>query len=116
MKWIKNLAFFVILTFAFLFSTTERKAADKLVQKSAKNSIEKIDYLRANVFVKPQISSNIFNGGRDSFPLLTKWFESFFDLKQAFFTTLSNTNLFVQQDINRCLNVSILLFPYHLFW
>lgn len=116
MKWIKNIAALLLLIFTFLFSYAGEKGSDRSIQKAAKNSIDKVDYLKTTAFVKPHIGSNISAENRDHSPLTAKWFVSYIDLKFTHFTAFTEYASFLRQDINRCSNVSILLFPHHIFW
>lgn len=116
MKWFKNIAVFSLLIFAFLFCSAGEKTSHQLLHKLSKNSIDKVDYLKTTAFVKPHFGSNISTENRDHSPLTAKWFVSYIDLKFTHYTAFTSYASFLKQDINRCLHVSILLFPFHIFW
>lgn len=118
MKWIKNLAVFSLLVFASFFSTAEAKTLQPSFEKATKksNSIEDVDHIKVAAFTKSQRSADLSSENRDHSPLFTKWFASYIEFQYSYFHALSQSTSFIRQDINRCFSVSLLIFPFHLFW
>lgn len=117
MKWLKKIAFFLLFIVTFLFGSAEAKASTHTFKKIDKShSIENIDYLKATAFVKPQSSTQITSDNHDHFPFTAKWFATYSEVKLSYFHILKECAPFLLQDINRCLSVSVLLFPFHIFW
>lgn len=117
MKWIKNIVFFLLLAMAFVFGSAEAKASTHTFKKIDKNhSIENIDYLKATAFVKPQSSTQIASDTHDHLTFNAKWFAAYSEIRLSYFSILKEAVSFLLQDINRCLCVSVLLFPFHIFW
>lgn len=115
MKWIKNIALISVLMTVFLvFGKEDRKTIT--IEFATKKSIEQIDFLKASAFVHQEVSQNIGINSRADLPGYAKWFENFYNISFTSFNALKTDANFARQDINRCLNVSILLFPFHIFW
>ncbi|PKW20053.1 hypothetical protein [Flavobacterium lindanitolerans] len=117
MKWIKNITvFFIFLVSLFFSQTEEAKAFGAISIPQNKKSIEQVDFLKASAFINQEISINSISNPRADLPTYAKWFEFYYDVSFSGFSTCKATAAFLKQDINRCLNVSILLFPFHFFW
>ena len=115
MKWIKNIALISVLMTVFLvFGKKDKKAFT--LNFTSKKSIEQIDFLKASAFVNQEINQNSVASSRSDLPIYVKWFESFYNISFSEFSVFKATATFLRQDINRCENVSVLLFPFHLFW
>lgn len=115
MKWIKNIALISVLITVFLvFGKEDKKTVT--MDYATKKSIENIDFLKSSAFVAREIGQNISGSSRADVPLYAKWFESFYNIGASGFSFIKTTAIFARQDINRCLHVSILLFPFHIFW
>ena len=115
MKWIKNIALISVLMTVFLvFGKKDKKAFT--LNFTPKKSIEQIDFLRASAFVNQEVNQNSVASSRADLPIYVKWFESFYNISFSEFSVFKATTTFLRQDINRCENVSVLLFPFHLFW
>lgn len=115
MKWIKNIALISVLMTVFLvFGKKDKKAYS--IDFSSKKSIEQIDFLKASAFVNQETAQNSGVTSRADLPIYVKWFESFCNISFSEFSVFKIATIFTRQDIDRCENVSILLFPYHLFW
>lgn len=115
MKWITKLALFLVLLTASLFVKNDEEKAFRIAE-SSKKSIEQVDFLKASAFRNPEISVNSISNPRADLPIYAKWFESFYKISFSEYSIFKATATFLRQDINRCLNVSILLFPFHIFW
>jgi hypothetical protein len=115
MKWITKLALFSVLLTALLFVKNDEGKAFRATE-SPKKSIEQVDFLKASAFRNPEISVNSISNPRADLPIYAKWFESFYKISFSEHSSFKAITAFLRQDINRCLNVSILLFPFHIFW
>lgn len=117
MKWIKNIMVFFVFLASLLFTPTEEaKAFGTVSIPLNKKSIEQVDFLKATALISQEISIHSISNPRADLPTYAKWFESYYDISFSGFSTCETTTAFLKQDINRCLNVSILLFPFHIFW
>jgi len=115
MKWIKDIALISVLMTVFLvFGKEDKKTIT--IDYATKKSIDRIDFLKASAFVNPEITQNTVASSRADLPIYAKWFESFYNISPSYFTAFKSITIFASQDINRCQNVSILLFPFHIFW
>lgn len=115
MKWIKNIALIsVLMTIFLVFGRKDKKTF--AFDFTPKKSIEQIDFLKASAFVNQEINQNSVASSRADLPIYVKWFESFYNISFSQFSSFKATATFLRQDINRCETVSILLFPFHLFW
>lgn len=115
MKWIKNIALISVLMTVFLvFGKNDKKTF--ALDFTPKKSIEQIDFLKASAFVNQEVNQNSVASSRADLPIYAKWFESFYNISFSEFSVFKATATFLRQDINRCENVSILLFPFHIFW
>lgn len=115
MKWIKNIALISVLMAVFLaFGKEDKKTF--AIDYATKKSIEQIDFLKASAFVNQEVSQNIGVSSRADLPVYAKWFETFYNISFSDFSVFKTSSVFARQDINRCFKVSILLFPFHIFW
>ena len=115
MNWVKKTVFFIGLIFLFCvaFSATEYSSLIKVEKPSStKFSLESI---QDHAFIQPQphYTANV-QLEKDSNPLI-KWQAAFLTASAAV-KKLSCSKAYINQDINRCEKVSILLFPFHFFW
>jgi len=115
MKWIKNIALISVLMTVFLVFGKEDKKTFT-IDYATKKSIEQIDFLKASAFVNQEVSQNIGVSSRADLPAYAKWFETYYTIGFSDFSVFKKSSVFARQDINRCLNVSVLLFPFHIFW
>lgn len=115
MNWIRKTITLIGLFLIFLvaFSATGNAMHAKIEkQSSPKFSLE---HIQNTAFIQPQplytVSLQI---EKESNPVI-KWQSVFFNLNTKV-AKLSCLNSYLNQDINRCEKVSILLFPFHFFW
>ena len=115
MNWIRKIFVFIglILVFSFVFSANEVSVPNASVEKSKTSlSVEKV---HSSAFIEPQASnpSSFFqkNPNFSFSKYLENYLVSIPDLKIGIPFTF-----FANQDINRCEMVSLLLFPFHIFW
>lgn len=102
------------MTVFIVFGKENKKTIQ--IDYASKNSIEQIDFLKASAFVHQEVNQNFGLNSRADLPVYVKWFESFYNIGFSDFSSFTTTSIFARQDIDRCENVSILLFPFHLFW
>lgn len=115
MKWIKNIVLIsVLMTVFVVFGKEDKKTFT--IDYATKKSIERIDFLKTSAYLSQEINQNSVASSRADLPIYVKWFESFYNISFSEFSVFKASTTFLRQDINRCKNVSILLFPYHLFW
>lgn len=115
MKWVRNIALFSVFLVVFLFVNTNEGKAFGTIQTN-KKSIEEVDFLKTSALVNQETSIHSLSNPRADLPVYAKWFESYYNISFSGFSTCKATAAFLKQDINRCQNVSILLFPFHFFW
>jgi hypothetical protein len=114
MKWIKKIALISVLMTVFLVFGKENKKTFT-IDYATKKSIERVDFLKNSAYISQEIAQNLV-GSRADLQIYIKWFESFYNIGFSEFSIFKASATFLRQDINRCENVSILLFPFHLFW
>jgi hypothetical protein len=115
MNWIQRTVVFIGLSIAFVFAFN----ADPI--SIEKNPLEKSsssfsnENIHSSVFIQPQSSASFTLNCKTGDYTITKWFENFL-IATPDFKVLDCFNTFLNQDINRCEKVSLLLFPFHYFW
>lgn len=110
----------IILTFGFLlvvllaFQGSENSIVTG--KKVNKNALLSDKFTDSSAFIQPEnISHSVTNVKVNIHQSLAKFFENYL----LVLPKLELTNIvsaFNFQDINRCNKVSLLLFPYHIFW
>ena len=115
MNWIRKIFVFIglILVFSFAFSANEASISNVTVEKNKTSlSVEKI---HSSAFIEPQASNLLTFSQKNPDFSFSKYLENYLvsipDLKKGITFTF-----FANQDINRCEMVSLLLFPFHIFW
>lgn len=117
MKWLRDFAACLLLLFTFLLCTNGAEASWKPLKKPTQDAIDKIDFVKdAALIAKPYTNQNLSEDQRTPSPLTAKWFVSYIETHLTDFSPLTNKSFFIRQDINRCHKVSLLLFPFHIFW
>lgn len=115
MNWIRKTISFIVLLVIFLvaFSATGNAMHIKIEkQSSPKFSLE---HIQNTAFIQPQsVYTVALQLEKESNPVI-KWQSTFLTLNIKV-AKLSCFNSYLNQDINRCEKVSILLFPFHFFW
>lgn len=115
MNWIRK--FFVciglLIVFSFAFSANEVSISNIPVEKNKTSlSVEKI---HSSAFIEPQASHNLSATSKTPDFSFSKYLENYLVGIPNLKIRISFT-LFANQDINRCEMVSLLLFPFHIFW
>jgi hypothetical protein len=115
MNWIRKTIFFIGLSIAFAFAFSANEVPVSKIQIEKQNSSFSIESTHSSVFIQPRASSSFATPQKTINFSIVKYFENYLivipDYKiRRFFS------LHVNQDINRCEMVSLLLFPFHYFW
>ena len=110
----------IILSFGFLlavllaFQGSENSVVTEKSQ--SKNALLSDNFIDSSAFIQPEnISHSVTNVKVNNHQPLAKFFENYI----LVLPKLELTNIvsaFNFQDIDRCNKVSLLLFPYHIFW
>lgn len=115
MNWIRKIFVFIalLIVFSFASSVNEVSVSNLPVEKSKTSlSVEKV---HSSAFIEPQASHNLSATSKNPNFSFSKYLENYLapipDLKIGITFTF-----FANQDINRCEMVSLLLFPFHIFW
>ena len=103
----------LLIVFSFAFSVNEVSVLNAPKENSKTSlSVEKI---HSSAFIEPQASNNLSSTPKNPNFSFSKYLENYLvsipDLKIGITFTF-----FANQDINRCEMVSLLLFPFHIFW
>lgn len=115
MTWMRKIVFFIGLLFVFLFAFNAEQKTVVTMQPQKSNPCFRIDHDSIAAFIQTPSFNLVVLNCKTNVPLIANWFESFLILIPDFKATKTVTP-FENQDINRCKKVSILLFPYHIFW
>jgi arginine exporter protein ArgO len=116
MNWIKKIIVFSGLMLLFIFAfTADKNTIRQTEQEKTSSSTITTKSIHSSVFIEPtHCATFIINHKTIDTPII-KWISTFLvtipDFKKHNFH-----NTFFNQNINRCLSVSILLFPFHYFW
>ena len=88
-----------------------------ITEKShSKNALFSDNFIDSSAFIQPEnISHSVTNVKVNNQQTLAKFFENF-SLVVPKLESSKIISAFSFQDINRCNKVSLLLFPYHIFW
>jgi hypothetical protein len=115
MNWIKKTLIFTMLSIAFLLVfKADSKNIEKTNQENAR-SFYSNNNLHSSVFIQPHFTHSFIVHGKSNQPTVTKWF-TLFSYNTPNLKTQQSFHLFLRQDINRCVIVSLLIFPFHFFW
>lgn len=71
--------------------------------------------LHALAFLQPESTHQVISQSKTDSFVYAKWI-GFSQIFQATPARENHKKVFCYQDINRCRTVSLLLFPYHIFW
>lgn len=115
MNWIKKTIIFIGLTLVFAFAFNANETTVEKIQVEKQDSSFSVDSIHSSAFIQPQ-ASHIFTSPQKTPDFsVVKYFDIFLVILPDFKISSSLT-LFANQDINRCEMVSLLLFPFHIFW
>lgn len=115
MNWIRKIFVCIglLIVFSFAFSANEVSISKVSLEKSKTSlSVEKI---HSSAFIEPQASHNLSATSKTPDFSFSKYLENYLVSIPELKIGISFT-FFANQDINRCEMVSLLLFPFHIFW
>jgi len=115
MNWIRKTVIFIGFTISILFAFSANEISVNKIQLEKQESSLSIEKIHSSVFVEPQLSNTFTSPQKTSQFSFSKYLDNYSvvipDFKiGTFFPHFAN------QDINRCEMVSLLLFPFHIFW
>lgn len=115
MSWIKRVTIFIgfIIVFAFAYSANEVPVHKIQIEKQ--NPSFSTNSTHSSVFIEPQLNHTFVSTQKTLDFSVVKYFKNYLvtipDLKIN-----TQRDIYINQDINRCEMVSLLLFPFHFFW
>jgi hypothetical protein len=115
MNWIRKTTLFIGLTLFFLFAFSANQVAVDKIQSQKTESSLSVEKIHSSVFIEPQASNTLTATPKTLGFSLSKYLENYLVVVPAFKIGTTFTH-FANQDINRCERVSLLLFPFHIFW
>lgn len=115
MNWIRKTVIFIglVLVFSFAFSAKE-VAIDKIQFEKQESSLS-VEKIHSSAFIQPQASHNLSATSKTPNFSFSKYLENYLVSIPSLKIGISFA-FFANQDINRCERVSLLLFPFHIFW
>jgi hypothetical protein len=115
MNWIRKIFVFIglLIVFSFAFSADE-VAIDKIQFEKQESSLA-VEKIHSSAFIEPQASNNLTATTKTPDFSFSKYLENYLVPIPSLKIGISFT-FFANQDINRCEMVSLLLFPFHIFW
>lgn len=116
MKYIKYIAIIWFFVMGLLFVGKNDKTIFHVkTEKKSTENFQQNNRINVDAFVqKSSVQKQSVN--RFDFSSDAKWYDDYFDLSASDKSNARILTLNFGQDINRCQKVSLLLFPYHLFW
>lgn len=115
MNWIRKIVIFIGLPIVFLFAFNANEVSVDKIQFEKPESSLSVEKIHSSAFIEPQSSNNLSATSKNPGFSFSKYLENYLvsipDLKIGILFTF-----FANQDINRCEMVSLLLFPFHIFW
>ena len=115
MNWIRKTIVFIGFTIAFLFAFSANEIAVNKIQPEKPESSFSSDSIHSSFFIEPQASNTFTHVQKTSNFSFSKYLENYLVAIPGLKIGTSFTH-FANQDINRCERVSLLLFPFHIFW
>jgi hypothetical protein len=115
MNWIRKIIAFLalIVVFVVVHHTAETTVAKK--QATQSNLDFSAESIHCTAFIQPHTLSIVSLQSKNYSNPIARW-QDVFILESANILKINYLNTFLEQDINRCKKVSILLFPFHFFW
>jgi hypothetical protein len=98
----------------FAFTADKSTIGQTEQEKSSSSTITEKSF-HSSVFIEPTVSSTFVIHHKSTDTPIAKWMTTFL-ITIPVFKKYNFHNTYLNQDINRCITVSILLFPFHYFW
>jgi hypothetical protein len=115
MNWIRKIFVFIGLLIVFSFAFSANEVAIDNIQLETQESSLSVEKIHSSAFIEPQAGNHLSATSKTPDLSFSKYLENYLvsipDLKKGITFTF-----FANQDINRCEMVSLLLFPFHIFW
>ncbi|WP_268847282.1 hypothetical protein [Flavobacterium aestivum] len=115
MNWIRKIIIFSGLLFLFTFAITANKSNSEQTKPEENNSTITAKGIHSSAFIVPRHGSTLIINHKSVDSPIIKWVTPFL-ITIPGFKKYNFHNTYLNQDINRCIKVSILLFPFHYFW
>ena len=115
MNWIRKTIIFIGFTIAFAFAFGANQVSVDKIQIEKQDSSFSVDSIHSSVFIQPQASSSFASPQKTPDFSVAKYFENYLIVIPDFKIS-THLTVYVNQNINRCEKVSLLLFPFHYFW
>lgn len=115
MNLLKKLLFIAGLSLAFLLAFEGLGTCVSNENTSSDIPLFSDDKSTNSAFIQPEIVTHFVVTAKADYQSFVKLFDSYLDVVTPFelCKKFVRSNL---QDINRCIKVSLLLFPFHFFW
>ena len=115
MNWIRKIVVLIGFSIVFLVAFNADENRIDTIQSQKSSSTFSDDRIHSSIFIQPQALPTFALNSKTTTAGIAKWFENFL-VAIPDFKVLNLFNTFLNQDINRCEKVSLLLFPFHYFW
>ena len=115
MNWIRKFLVFIGFTIAFLLAFSANEVAIDKIQFEKQESSLSVEKIHSLAFIEPQASHNLSATNKTPDFSFSKYLENYLVSIPSLKIGIPFT-FFANQDINRCEMVSLLLFPFHIFW
>jgi hypothetical protein len=115
MNWIRKIVVLIGLSIVFLAAFNADEARIDTIQTEKSTPSFSDEKIHSSVFIQPQAITAFALNSKTITTVVAKWLENFL-VAIPDFKVLKYFNTFLNQDINRCEKVSLLLFPFHYFW
>ncbi|PWA06112.1 hypothetical protein [Flavobacterium psychrotolerans] len=115
MVYTRKIVGIIGLWLMLLLAFNVNRVVDVKIQQLHSSSLYTEDQIGSSAFMQPQANPSIILINKVNDYICIKWLGEFLD-------KIQNTNQLnpykshASQDINRCEMVSLLLFPFHIFW
>ena len=115
MNLFKKIVLFVGLSLTFLLAFQGSEKAVYSLNTETNKPLYSTNTSDNSVFIQPEIVTHIVVNFKIEHQTMLKFFDNYLDLIPNIESS-KIVNTFAIQDINRCAKVSLLLFPFHIFW
>lgn len=115
MNLFKKIVVFLGLSLTLLLAFESSATTVQSIKKDSEKTLFSENSTVNSAFIQPEIVTHVSVNLKVNHQSIIKFFDSYLDLVPNLKSSKNNTT-FALQDINRCAKVSLLLFPYHIFW